>query len=162
MTDVRSILEETRLPPERLRLEVTEGVIVRDPEGARDILDRLRLSGVGLALDDFGTGYSSLAYLRRFQFDALKLDQGFIDEVDLGGEALTLVEAIVSLGHALGLKVVAEGVETERQVELLRRAGCDELQGNLLGPPQPRNAVDSKLGSGAKVVAFPSNQQSRA
>ncbi|MCA3256025.1 MAG: bifunctional diguanylate cyclase/phosphodiesterase, partial [Alphaproteobacteria bacterium] len=162
VADVRAVLDETRLPPERLRLEITEGVIVRDPETARGILDRLRDAGVGLALDDFGTGYSSLAYLRRFAFDALKLDRGFIDELDFGGEALTLVEAIVSLGHALGLKVVAEGVETERQIDLLRRAGCDELQGNLLGPPMARSAVDAALGAEPKVVAFPGSQQSRA
>lgn len=149
---VRSVLQESGLPPTRLTLEITEGVLVKDPEGARRRLDALRAMGVKLALDDFGTGYSSLVYLQRFKLDSLKIAQGFLDGLAPDTDAMTVLGSIVTLGHALGLTVVAEGVETVRQVELLKRAGADEFQGNIFAEPVTRAVLESALLSGDGAV----------
>lgn len=149
---VRSVLHESGLPPTRLTLEITEGVLVKDPDGARRRLDALRAMGVKLALDDFGTGYSSLVYLQRFKLDSLKIAQGFLDGLAPDTDAMTVLGSIVTLGHALGLTVVAEGVETVRQVELLKRAGADEFQGNIFAEPVTRAVLESALLSGDGAV----------
>jgi diguanylate cyclase (GGDEF)-like protein/PAS domain S-box-containing protein len=132
---VRAALDDTGLPPELLELELTESLLVRDAEHALRVMRELRSLGVQLALDDFGTGYSSLAYLQRFPFDTLKIDRGFVADLSDSGSSLRIVEAVVRLAHGLGLHVVAEGVETEAQLAILRRVGCDEIQGYLLSPP---------------------------
>src|SRR5262249_14855847 len=135
----------TGIEPSRVVLEMTESVLVDNPDEAARRLAALHSIGVLLALDDFGTGYSSLTYLQRFKFDKLKIDQGFVQPLGStrGGDAL--IQAIVALGHAQGLKVVAEGVETEAQRVLLRLAGCEEMQGFLFARPVPREEIDRLL-----------------
>jgi EAL domain-containing protein (putative c-di-GMP-specific phosphodiesterase class I) len=106
-------------------------------------LDALRALGVRMALDDFGVGYSSLGYLQRFNFDKLKIDRSFVAPLGRSADAAAMVQAIVALGRALGLSVLAEGVETDEQRVLLRLAGCDEMQGFRFAKPMPREAVDA-------------------
>jgi EAL domain-containing protein (putative c-di-GMP-specific phosphodiesterase class I) len=120
-------------------------VLIDNPEEARRRLNALHAIGVRLALDDFGTGYSSLSYLRRYRFDVLKIDQGFVQALGRANEGEAIIQAIVALGRALGLSVLAEGVETEEQRVLLRLAGCDELQGFLFAKPGPRETIDRML-----------------
>jgi diguanylate cyclase (GGDEF)-like protein len=124
------------LDPRWLALEVTETTLMRDVEESVCKMTRLRGLGVGILIDDFGTGYSSLAYLRRFPLDALKIDRSFLLEMT-SGTITPLVETVIRLAHGLGLRVVAEGVENERQLGALRRAGCDLLQGYLFGQSLP-------------------------
>ncbi|MFC3711514.1 EAL domain-containing protein [Sphingoaurantiacus capsulatus] len=149
---VKSALESAGLDPARLTLEITETVLVNDPEGARRRLDALRAMGVKLALDDFGTGYSSLVYLQRFKLDSMKIAQGFLEGLAPDTDAMTVLSSMVALGHALGLTVVAEGVETVRQVELLKRAGADEFQGNVFAEPMSRAVLEAMLASGDGAV----------
>jgi diguanylate cyclase (GGDEF)-like protein len=142
---VREVLRETGLPASRLILEVTEGVLIDNPDEAKARLDALRELGLRLALDDFGTGYSSLTYLQRFRFDKLKIDRGFVAPLGRSGDSHAIVQGIVGLGRALGLSILAEGVETEEQRVLLRLAGCEEMQGFLFARPAPREALDRLL-----------------
>ncbi len=139
---VASVLTRTGLQPDLLELEVTEGVLIRNFEQATTLLGRLRRRGITIALDDFGTGYSSLAYLHRFPLDKLKIDRRFTDDLDRLPVAVPIVETIVRLGHALGLTIVAEGVERPSQLAILRELGCDQAQGYLLGRPQPAESLD--------------------
>jgi diguanylate cyclase (GGDEF)-like protein/PAS domain S-box-containing protein len=134
---VRQILDETGLPPEFLELEITESTLLQDEAAVIEALSQLRRWGIRVAVDDFGTGYSSLAYLKRLPVDALKIDRSFVQGIveDRGDAALAA--SIVAMGHALRLRVVAEGVETESQQRLLAEWGCDELQGFLLARPMP-------------------------
>ena len=135
-------LEREGLPPSTIELEVTESVLLRQEADSLEELRRLREAGVGLALDDFGTGYSSLSYLRLLPIDTLKIDKSFIfplDE-DQDGEATAIVRAILAMAHTLGHKVVAEGVERQTQLELLRAMGCDSFQGYLESRPLPPEA----------------------
>jgi EAL domain-containing protein (putative c-di-GMP-specific phosphodiesterase class I) len=150
---IAGMLAQYRIPASRLVLEVTEGVLIEDPEEAKKRLDALQALGVRLALDDFGTGYSSLTYLQRFKFDKLKIDKGFVEPLGRNADSLALVQAIVALGRALGMTLLAEGVETEEQRVLLRLAGCEEMQGYLFARPGPREALDRLLlTSGAQAV----------
>jgi EAL domain-containing protein (putative c-di-GMP-specific phosphodiesterase class I) len=138
---VGRILDETGIRPELLELEITESTLLHDEPTVVAALSELRGRGVRVAVDDFGTGYSSLAYLGRLPVDALKIDRSFVRGIaDHPGEA-ALTAAIVAMGHALRLRVVAEGVETERQRELLQAWGCDELQGFLFAHPMPVDAL---------------------
>lgn len=134
---VSNALETTGLNPRRLELEVTESVLLRDDEVNLSILSRLRAMGVHISLDDFGIGYSSLAYLRSFRFDKLKIDRSFIQDLPQDGPAKSIVNAVAGLGKNFGIAVVAEGVETQEQLDYLRQLGCDEVQGYLLGMPLP-------------------------
>ena len=138
---VTETLARTRLAPERLELELTEGVLIDDTERARAQLVALKALGVGLVLDDFGTGYSSLSYLGRFPFDKLKIDRAFVSRLANDTDAATIVRAISALAQGLGLSVTAEGVETTAQIDLLRAVHCTELQGFLLGRPVPASAI---------------------
>jgi EAL domain-containing protein (putative c-di-GMP-specific phosphodiesterase class I) len=133
-------LSEAGLDPRWLALEVTESTLMRDVEESVRKMAKLRGLGVGISIDDFGTGYSSLAYLRRFPLDAIKIDRSFLFEMT-GGSITPLVETVIRMAHGLGLQVVAEGVENERQLEALRRAGCDLLQGYLFGQALPPASV---------------------
>src|SRR3954453_14239524 len=117
-----------------------------DAEAAVAPLKRLKALGITLAVDDFGTGYSSLNYLRRFPVDALKIDKAFVAGLGQDVEDKAIVEAVVGLAHTLGLKVVAEGIETAEQLEMLREMGCEEGQGYRLGRPQPSSTVEQMLG----------------
>ncbi len=157
---VRRILSETGADPARVDLEVTEGVLIDDPDAVQKTLEALRSLGVSLALDDFGTGYSSLSYLQRFPFQRLKIDRAFVASLGAVGNAGAIVHSIVGLGHALGMVVLAEGIETEQQRVLLRLAGCDEMQGYLFAEPRPAEAIDkivlrSGRGRDAPATATP-------
>jgi diguanylate cyclase (GGDEF)-like protein len=146
LTDfVASVLGETGMTASRLVLEVTEGVLIDDPEETQRTLEALRALGVSTALDDFGTGYSSLNYLQKFPFDRLKIDRSFVASLGTTGNAGAIIQSIVTLGHALGMKVLAEGIETNEQRVLLRLAGCDEMQGFLFAKACPAEAIDKIL-----------------
>jgi EAL domain-containing protein (putative c-di-GMP-specific phosphodiesterase class I) len=132
---VGAILLETALEPERLRLEVTESLVMANPQGARQTLSELAAMGIHIALDDFGTGYSSLAYLQRFPLHCLKVDRSFVKEIPGNESSNAIARAVVALGKALGLRVVAEGVEVEPQLKFIREAGCHEVQGYLFCRP---------------------------
>ena len=158
---VAGVLAENGLAASRLLLEVTEGVLIDNPDEAQARLDGLRALGVRLALDDFGTGYSSLTYLQRFRFDKLKIDKGFVEPLGRTSDSRAMVQAIVALGRALGVSLLAEGVETEEQRVLLRLAGCEELQGFLFARPGPRDALDRMLAA-ARVRAATARPSVRA
>ncbi len=140
-----SLLDETGVEPSRVVLEITEGVLIDDPEETRKRLQELRGLGVRLALDDFGSGYSSLSYLQHFPFDKLKIDGSFVAPLGRSENSAVIIQAIVALGRALDLSVLVEGVETEEQRVLLRLAGCDEMQGFLFAKPAPRETIDQLL-----------------
>jgi len=130
-------LSESGLPAERLVLEITESMLMDPDDEARGILEALRERGVGLAIDDFGTGYSSLGYLKHFRVDHLKIDRTFVNDVTRNADDAAITGTIIAMGHGLGLRVVAEGVETEEQLAFLRENRCDLLQGFLFSPPLP-------------------------
>ena len=132
---VREVLEESGLTPAQLQLEVTESMLMQDADASIAALRRLRDLGVETALDDFGTGYSSLSYLKRFPLDVVKIDKAFVQDVTAAPEDTSISRAIVTMAHALGLKSVAEGVETEGQLALLLAHGCDRFQGYYFSPP---------------------------
>ena len=145
---VREVLAETKTDPARVVLEITEGVLIDDPLTAKARLEDLRRIGVQLALDDFGSGYSSLAYLQQLPFDKLKIDRGFVAALDQSANTGVIIQAIVTLGRALGMSVLIEGVETEEQRVLLRLAGCNEMQGFLFAKPGVADEVDRMLAAG--------------
>jgi diguanylate cyclase len=137
---VRDALHSAGLEPRFLELELTESAVMHDAESSIEILKRLAGLGVRISVDDFGTGYSSLSYLRRLPLDKLKIDHSFIQEVTTSRDDAQIVRAIVSLAHSLHLKVIAEGVETEEQLDFLRRLGCDQYQGYFCSKPLPPDA----------------------
>jgi diguanylate cyclase (GGDEF)-like protein/PAS domain S-box-containing protein len=133
--DIRAALADSGLPPARLEFEITESTIMHNPPEAVQLLGRIRDMGVALSIDDFGTGYSSLVSLKQYPLDSLKIDRGFIQGIPHDADDVAITEAIIAIAHKLRLKVVAEGVETAEQAAFLRAAGCDTLQGFLLGRP---------------------------
>ena len=154
---VHSILIETGMSPERLELEVTESVLIKDMDRALRTLRRLKAFGIRIAMDDFGTGYSSLSYLQSFPFDKLKIDRSFVHNLDHNAHSRAIVRAVVGLGRALNLPVVAEGVESSAQLDVLRSETCEEVQGFLTGRPQPIEVFAAYLASdGENVRAFAS------
>lgn len=138
---VAKVLEITRFPASRLQLEVTETYVLENPERARTAIANLKALGTAVALDDFGTGYSSIGYLRRFNFDTIKIDKSLAGLVDNDEQAAALVSGTVRIANALGMAVVAEGVENEKQMKLLRLAGCDQLQGFWFSQPMPIESI---------------------
>jgi diguanylate cyclase (GGDEF)-like protein len=136
----RQVLRDTGLPARRLEVELTETAFVTDRARALRILQDIKSMGIGVALDDFGTGYSSLETLRAFPFDKIKLDRFFISELAESPQAIAIVRAVLALGKSLSIPVLAEGIETDEQLEVLRREGCDEAQGFLLGRPLPMSS----------------------
>ena len=132
---VHEILFETGLRPARLELEITETALIRDFNRALSMLRQIKALGIRIAMDDFGTGYSSLSTLRAFPFDRIKIDGSFIKSVNSNGQAATIVRAVLGLGRGLGLPVLAEGVETDAELQFLQDELCDEVQGYLLGRP---------------------------
>jgi diguanylate cyclase (GGDEF)-like protein/PAS domain S-box-containing protein len=139
---VSDILEEARLPAHLLELELTEGVAMTDPLGAIAVMDDLRQRGVRMSIDDFGTGYSSLSYLKRFQVYKLKIDQTFVRDITEDPEDKAIVGAIISMATSLGMQTIAEGVESEGQLEFLRARGCTEVQGYYFSRPVPAAAFE--------------------
>ncbi|MGI4942497.1 MAG: putative bifunctional diguanylate cyclase/phosphodiesterase, partial [Janthinobacterium lividum] len=135
--EVEQALATSGLAASRLELEITESVLLQDNDANLGVLHRLRVLGVRISMDDFGTGYSSLSYLRRFPFDKIKIDQSFVRNLEQERGSIEIVRAVVGLGKALGMDVLAEGVETLEQLAILQTEGCNELQGYLFGRPQP-------------------------
>ena len=130
---VMAVLDEFRIEPASLELEVTESLLMKAPEQTAKLLQHLRGLGVRIAIDDFGTGYSCLSYLRRFPIDTLKIDQSFVREINTQ-DGVSMVKAIIDLGRNLGMRLVAEGVETELEATILESMGCDRAPGILLQP----------------------------
>lgn len=150
---VESVLADSGLKPQRLEIEVTESLFIRDSDSALRTLNRLRDLGVSIAIDDFGTGFSSLSTLRSFPFDRIKIDRRFVSGMTTAPEDGAIVKAVLALGHAMNLSVVAEGVETEAQRSLLELLGCNYLQGFLFGRPLPiRHYADMLSASALKVA----------
>lgn len=150
---VQSTLDQTKLPPERLEIEITETALIRDPNRALVTLQKLKTLGVNIAMDDFGTGYSSLSNLRAFPFDKIKIDRSFIQAVHTNPQAAAIVRAVLGLGRGLGLPVIAEGVETSEELRFLGLEGCTEAQGYLFGRPAPIKEFVPLIS--ANVVALP-------
>ena len=143
---VHSILLETGLKPDRLELEITEGVLIDDFARAVSILRKLKTLGIHIALDDFGSGFSSLSYLHAFPFEKIKIDRVFIGDLEHNHHSMAIVRAIITLGHSLSIPVLAEGVETETQLSFLKQEGCDEVQGYLTGRPYPIESYAGLIG----------------
>lgn len=137
LEEVEAALARHRLEARHLTLEITESTAMENAEESLAILNRLAELGLGISIDDFGTGYSSLLYLKRFPANELKIDKGFVATLAHEGDDATIIGAIIALGQALGMRIVAEGVETPEQRTLLTQLGCDTLQGYLLGRPMP-------------------------
>ena len=142
---IRSVIAETGLAPHRIELEVTESAAMQDVDSSIAMMRELKAIGVQLSIDDFGTGYSSLAYLKRFPLDKLKVDQSFVRNMTDDGNDVAIVQAVIALGHSLGLRVIAEGVETEAQAALLKNYDCEEMQGYLFSKPLPAQDVPPLL-----------------
>lgn len=156
------VLLDTGLPPRRLEIELTESAIIADRDRALHVLRQIKAMGIGVALDDFGTGYSSLETLRAFPFDKIKLDRLFVSELEDSPQAVAIIRAVLALGKSLSIPVLAEGIETERQLGVLRREGCDEVQGFLLGYPQARAEYDQPALAGEEAEPTPANPVSDA
>jgi EAL domain-containing protein (putative c-di-GMP-specific phosphodiesterase class I) len=141
--DVAQILNETGLAPEYLDLELTESVLMHSIDLAIGILRRFKEMGVRLSIDDFGTGYSSLTYLKRFPIDAVKIDQSFIRDLTTNSDDAAIARAVIAMSQSLKLKVIAEGVETIEQLQVLRSMDCDEIQGYFVSRPVPAEELES-------------------
>ena len=142
---VRQVLDETGLPARLLELELTESLLLENVESVISTFQQLRSLGILLAIDDFGTGYSSLSYLKRFPVHYVKIDQTFIRDISTNSEDAAITRAIIAMAHGLELKVVAEGVETQAQMDFLKAQHCDELQGYLISEPVPAAAFSQLL-----------------
>ncbi len=138
---VEKVISDSGIDPHRLTLEITESALMKDAAAALGVMSSLKSLGVALSVDDFGTGYSSLSYLQRFPLDVLKIDKSFIDDLGIDNQAGYLVKAIIDLAHALKLEVIAEGVETEMQLEVLQKMNCDFVQGFLFSKPMPTDRL---------------------
>ncbi|SFU53710.1 putative bifunctional diguanylate cyclase/phosphodiesterase [Pseudoduganella namucuonensis] len=142
---VASVLEETGLAPSFLELEVTESVVMHNPVEAAQILERLHAQGIHISVDDFGTGYSSLSYLKQFRLDTLKIDRSFVRDISSDADDAAIVRSVIALAHSLRLRVIAEGVETDEQLDYLRELGCDQYQGYLSSKPLPAAEFEAML-----------------
>jgi EAL domain-containing protein (putative c-di-GMP-specific phosphodiesterase class I) len=158
--DVREELERSGLAPSRLVLEITEGSLAKETERTIGVLRQLRELGLRIAIDDFGTGYASLSHLQRLPVDILKVDKSFVAALSEGGKSRELLEAILGVGQALSLAVVAEGIEAQSQMTALQEMGCAMAQGFLVGKPSPAEVAESLLGGDAPMPRMPSPQGS--
>jgi len=154
---IAGILTETGLEAEALELEVTESMVMHDPQRAAVILERLKDMGVAIAIDDFGTGYSSLSYLKRFPIDYIKIDQSFVRGIPRDAEDVGITNAIIAMAKTLGVQLIAEGVDNPEQLAFLKQGGCEEVQGYLISSPMPAEALRRFLRtfaeSGASLLA---------
>ena len=138
---IEQVLQEEEMHPRHIEFEITEGMVMSDPERAIAMLENLADMGVQLALDDFGTGYSSLAYLKRFPMHTLKIDKEFVDDITFDERDRKMVESIIGMAHNLGLKVVAEGVEEKAQLDILEQLQCEYIQGFYFAKPMSAEAL---------------------
>jgi len=152
LDNLNRVLRETGCDPQLLEFEITESVVMTDPEKALHLLEQIKNYGITLAIDDFGTGHSSLAYLKRFPVDSVKIDYTFVRDIAADPDDLAITKAIIALGHSLDLKVVAEGVETIAQLEILRRLQCDEWQGFLFSRAVPSGEFQRLLAANAESL----------
>ena len=150
---IYNILQETGLSPGSLGLEITEGLVMQQAESSINTLRELKAMDMRISIDDFGTGYSSLSYLKRFPIDVLKIDQSFVRGIPGDADDAAIAGTIITMAHSLGLKVVAEGVETREQLNFMREHGCDAMQGYFLSKPLPAEQFESFLKSGARLAA---------
>jgi EAL domain-containing protein (putative c-di-GMP-specific phosphodiesterase class I) len=141
---IKGAIDRTGFDPSRVELEITESVFLSD-ERLVDVLKSFQAIGMRVVIDDFGTGFSSLSYLRALPFDKIKIDRSFVSEMMISPDARAIVKAITMLAHELGMAIVAEGVENEHQVDILREFGCDQLQGYLFSKPIEAGAVTQLL-----------------
>ncbi|MFI4940665.1 MAG: putative bifunctional diguanylate cyclase/phosphodiesterase, partial [Burkholderiales bacterium] len=139
LDEIDAALAESGLPVDALELEITESMVMDDPEGVIELLDAIHDRGIHLALDDFGTGHSSLAYLKRFPIDCVKIDRAFIKDTPANADDVAIAKTIVAMAKALNLSTVAEGVETSEQLELLKTIGCNQIQGYFFSRPLAAN-----------------------
>ncbi len=152
--DLVEAMTQHGVPPSQIEVELTESVLMAEPERASAVLARLCAMGVRIAIDDFGTGYSSLSYLKRFPAQSVKIDRSFISGLPADRDDAAITQAVIAMAHSLGLTVVAEGVECEEQLAMLRRLGCDEAQGFLLGRPMPAEDLARRLDPGREALAL--------
>jgi EAL domain-containing protein (putative c-di-GMP-specific phosphodiesterase class I) len=145
---VTKALDDARLDPALLEVEITENVLIRDTVTVLEVLQRLQALGVKIAMDDFGTGYSSLSYLQRFPFDRIKIDRSFVQGLSDNQDSAAIVGAVVALGRSLKMATTAEGVETLRQFIYLKQEACDEVQGFYFGRPVPADQLAEVLRRG--------------
>ena len=134
---IHKVVKRTAINPIRLKIELTESLVLENVADAIEKMHALKALGIGFSMDDFGTGYSSLAYLTQLPLDQLKIDQSFVHNILTKPADAVIVQTIISMAHILGLNVISEGVETEQQIEFLERSGCLVYQGFLLGKPMP-------------------------
>ncbi len=156
LDDVRHALQETRFPPERLELEITESLLLRRPDKAAQVINRLRELGIRIALDDFGTGYASIGYLQRLKLDRIKIDKAFVAPLSSDARAREMMLSIVALANAFDVQVTAEGIETEEQARIARAAGCTRMQGWHFGRPTAIEDIRAALEAPARVGCLPS------
>ena len=161
LSDIAKTIAQSGLTPDCIELEITESLVMTNPEHATETLHKLKTMGISLSIDDFGTGYSSLAYLKRFPIDCIKIDRSFIKDIPTEADDMAITRGVIALGHSLRLKVVAEGVETVEQQNFLRSNGCDEMQGFLFSKPLPAEEVTTLLKTHAQkpslAVVVPRN-----
>ena len=155
---VITVIEETGLAPQRLQLEITESILLRNNEATHRALHRLRAFGVTLALDDFGTGFASLSYLKAFPLDKVKIDKSFVDDICLNKHSIAIVAAIVALARGLDVETTAEGVETQDQYDILRAIGVATMQGYLFGRPKAIAEYEPSLSRSEAGAAEPGNR----
>lgn len=145
LQDIAATLQEYAIEPHRICIELTEGALMEDVAHSEKLLRDLKSTGIKLALDDFGTGYSSLSYLKLFPFDKVKIDQSFVSNIEKSAQDAVIAKVVIAMAHGLGLRVVAEGVETESQCAFLRANLCDEIQGYLISKPIPKEQMEAFL-----------------
>jgi EAL domain-containing protein (putative c-di-GMP-specific phosphodiesterase class I) len=153
LQDVARVLNETGLDAAFLELEITESMVMHNPEHAIELLNKMKAMGISISIDDFGTGYSSLSYLKRFPIDSVKIDRSFIKDLPMDGDDAAITRAIIAMAHGLKLKVIAEGAETGEQLSFLRAHKCDEMQGYYFSKPLPEHEfillVQNSIAAGA-------------
>jgi EAL domain-containing protein (putative c-di-GMP-specific phosphodiesterase class I) len=157
LTNVRQILEQYRIEPRFLELELTETFMMQDWKSTAEILRALKGLGVRIALDDFGTGYSSLSYMKRFPIDALKIDQSFVRDMTSDSDDAGIVSAVIDMGRSLNMRVVAEGIQTRDQLLFLKARHCPEGQGFYFAPPVPAEQLTGLLAEGIVQRSFLAN-----
>jgi EAL domain-containing protein (putative c-di-GMP-specific phosphodiesterase class I) len=155
-------LQQQGVKPQQFELEITESFLMRDVDTTRAALQRLGDAGLSLSIDDFGTGYSSLGYLRQFPVDALKIDRSFVHDLPFNSDAVAICAAILAMARELKLIVIAEGVETDAQLEFLRAHGCDQAQGYLIGRPMRAADLEARVATDPRFVSRPIRKSARA
>ena len=149
---ITRVLQDTNLEPKHLELELTEGLLMEDTKASSTTLTDLKAMGLHVSVDDFGTGYSSLSYLKRFSLDTLKIDQSFVHDITSDADSAAIANSIIALARSLRMRVVAEGVETEEQLDFLRTHDCDEIQGYLYSRPLPTEAFEQLMREGKELA----------